>query len=46
MADESEAAREPRTTVDGKQYIVVAITGGNCTGEYLAFVLPAGVAAN
>ena len=25
---------------DGKQYIVVAISGGNYTGEYLAFRLP------
>ena len=26
--------------VDGKQYIVVAISGGNYSGEYLAFNLP------
>ena len=26
--------------VDGKQYIVVAISGGPSTGEYLAFTLP------
>ena len=26
---------------DGKQYIVVAISGGNYSGEYLAFALPA-----
>ena len=26
--------------VDGKQYIVVAISGGNYSGEYLAFRLP------
>ena len=26
--------------VDGKQYIVVAISGGNYSGEYLAFKLP------
>jgi quinoprotein glucose dehydrogenase len=25
---------------DGKQYIVVAISGGNYSGEYLAFKLP------
>ena len=25
---------------DGKQYIVVAISGGNYTGEYMAFRLP------
>ena len=25
---------------DGKQYIVVAISGGNYSGEYLAFALP------
>jgi hypothetical protein len=24
----------------GKQYIVVAISGGNYSGEYLAFALP------
>ena len=27
--------------VDGKQYIVVAISGGSYSGEYLAFTLPA-----
>ena len=27
--------------VNGKQYIVVAVSGGNYTGEYLAFTLPA-----
>ena len=26
--------------VDGKQYIVVAISGGPYSGEYLAFALP------
>src|SRR5262249_61022583 len=26
--------------VDGKQYIVVAVSGGNYSGEYLAFSLP------
>ncbi len=26
--------------VDGKQYIVVAVSGGNYSGEYLAFALP------
>ena len=26
--------------VDGKQYIVVAISGGNYSGEYVAFALP------
>ncbi len=26
---------------DGKQYIVIAISGGNYSGEYLAFTLPA-----
>ncbi len=25
---------------NGKQYIVVAISGGNYSGEYLAFSLP------
>jgi quinoprotein glucose dehydrogenase len=28
--------------VDGRQYILVAVSGGNYTGEYLAFSLPAG----
>jgi hypothetical protein len=27
-------------SVDGKQYIVVAISGGNYSGEYVAFTLP------
>jgi quinoprotein glucose dehydrogenase len=27
--------------LDGKQYIVVAISGGNYSGEYIAFSLPA-----
>jgi len=27
--------------VDGKQYIVVAVSGGNYSGEYIAFSLPA-----
>jgi quinoprotein glucose dehydrogenase len=27
-------------TVDGKQYIVVAISGGSYSGEYVAFTLP------
>jgi quinoprotein glucose dehydrogenase len=26
--------------VDGRQYIVVAISGGNYSGEYVAFALP------
>jgi quinoprotein glucose dehydrogenase len=26
--------------VDGKQYVVVAISGGNYSGEYVAFTLP------
>jgi hypothetical protein len=26
--------------VDGRQYIVVAVSGGNYSGEYLAFGLP------
>jgi hypothetical protein len=26
--------------LDGKQYMVVAVSGGNYTGEYLAFKLP------
>jgi quinoprotein glucose dehydrogenase len=27
--------------VDGRQYIVVAVSGGSYSGEYLAFTLPA-----
>jgi quinoprotein glucose dehydrogenase len=27
-------------SIDGRQYIVVAVSGGNYTGEYLAFALP------
>jgi hypothetical protein len=27
-------------SVDGKQYIVVAVSGGNYSGEYIAFSLP------
>jgi quinoprotein glucose dehydrogenase len=27
--------------VDGRQYIVVAVSGGNYSGEYIAFSLPA-----
>ena len=26
--------------VDGKQYIVVAVSGGAYSGEYIAFTLP------
>jgi quinoprotein glucose dehydrogenase len=26
--------------VDGRQYIIVAVSGGNYTGEYLSFALP------
>jgi quinoprotein glucose dehydrogenase len=26
--------------LDGKQYIIVAVSGGNYTGEYIAFRLP------
>jgi quinoprotein glucose dehydrogenase len=29
-------------TVNGRQYIVVAVSGGNYSGEYIAFRLPAG----
>ena len=29
-------------SVDGKQYIVVAVGGGAYSGEYLAFALPGG----
>jgi quinoprotein glucose dehydrogenase len=27
-------------TVDGKQYIVVAVSGGSYSGEYIAYSLP------
>ena len=27
-------------SIDGRQYIIVAVSGGNYTGEYLAFALP------
>ena len=27
-------------SVDGRQYIIIAISGGNYSGEYLAFSLP------
>jgi quinoprotein glucose dehydrogenase len=33
-------------TVDGKQYIIVAVSGGNATGEYLAFALPNSLTGN
>jgi hypothetical protein len=26
--------------VNGKQYIVVAVSGGNYSGEYIAYTLP------
>jgi hypothetical protein len=28
-------------SVDGKQYVVVAVSGGPYSGEYIAFSLPA-----
>jgi len=28
--------------VDGKQYSVVAVSGGNYSGEYIAFSVPGG----
>jgi hypothetical protein len=27
-------------SVDGKQYIVIAVSGGNYSGEYIALKLP------
>jgi quinoprotein glucose dehydrogenase len=30
--------------VDGRQYIIVAVSGGNYTGEYIAFALPQSMA--
>jgi hypothetical protein len=29
-------------TYDGKQYIIVAVSGGNYSGDYLTFSLPQG----
>jgi hypothetical protein len=29
-------------SVDGKQYIVVAVSGGAYSGEYIAYSLPSG----
>jgi quinoprotein glucose dehydrogenase len=29
-------------TVDGKQYIIVAVSGGNYSGDYIAYSLPSG----
>jgi quinoprotein glucose dehydrogenase len=28
-------------SIDGRQYIIVAVSGGNYSGEYIAFALPA-----
>jgi quinoprotein glucose dehydrogenase len=33
-------------SVDGRQYIVVAVSGGNYSGEYIAFALPQSAARN
>jgi hypothetical protein len=27
-------------SIDGRQYMIVAISGGNYSGEYLAYALP------
>ncbi len=27
-------------SIDGRQYIIVAVSGGNYTGEYIAYALP------
>ncbi len=27
--------------VNGKQYIIIAVSGGNYSGEYIAYTLPA-----
>ena len=33
--------RHPMTySIDGRQYIVVGVSGGNYTGEYISFALP------
>ena len=29
-------------SIDGRQFIIVAVSGGNYTGEYIAFALPQG----
>ena len=31
-------------SVDGRQFIIVAVSGGNYTGEYISFALPQGMA--
>jgi quinoprotein glucose dehydrogenase len=31
-------------SIDGRQYIIVAVSGGNYTGEYIAFALPQAMA--
>jgi quinoprotein glucose dehydrogenase len=34
-------SRSPMTyMVGGKQYIIVAVSGGNYSGEYIAYALP------
>jgi quinoprotein glucose dehydrogenase len=33
-------------TVDGKQYIIVAVSGGNYSGDYIAYSLPSSNSAN
>jgi quinoprotein glucose dehydrogenase len=33
-------------SIDGRQYIIVAVSGGNYTGEYLAYALPQSVIGN
>ena len=33
-------------SVDGRQYIVVAVSGGNYSGEYIAYALPEGARGN
>jgi quinoprotein glucose dehydrogenase len=31
----------PMTVVrNGKQYLIVAVSGGNCSGEYICYALP------
>jgi len=44
--DAGASKRSPMTyAIDGKQYVVVAISGDNYSGEYLSFTLPASSAS-
>jgi quinoprotein glucose dehydrogenase len=40
LMPEAQSGNPMTYAVDGKQYIVVAISGGSYSGEYLALALP------